>query len=150
MNLTNAKAKIVGQIKGYEDYETYCKALKKHFEKGQFKQMARLLGKHTLLFTPDGRRLMGEEDLTGFWRSAKKKVGPGTQVYIDFDEQCVYKREIEKKDRIQKKHRKTIVDIAHVIIEFRIISNKPGGTATNSTGSYVQNLPHREDCMWEP
>jgi hypothetical protein len=154
MKLEEAKAKLVGKIKGYDkvydDYEAYCEELRNYFQAGQFKKMAKLLGKYTVLATPEGKRLRGKCSLAKFWRSAKKKEGPGTHD-IDFEEKCVYIRPIAKENQIAKKDPdKTIVHAAHLIIEFHIISKTPGETARNSTGSYAQTLPHPNGCQWEP
>jgi hypothetical protein len=150
MDQKNPREELDKQIqRNYED-------LKKHFQMNQFKEMAKLLGKFTVIITPEGKRLRGKCSLTKFWRSLKKKEGPETEIKFGFDNKenepvHVYFREIEEKDRMKVKgDEKTITHRAHVITEFHIISKNTGGTATNSTGSYVQNLPHRDGCTWEP
>jgi len=142
MELKEAEESLRKKIEG--DY----KQLKEHFQAGQFKKMAKLLGKNVVLATPEGKRLKGKCTLTKFWKSVNKKEREATKVDIDFRLVCLYVSEV--KNLIEKKDpQKTIVHTGHEITEFRLISKKAEGTVSNSTGSWARTLCHPQVCMWE-
>ncbi|MGB8951654.1 MAG: hypothetical protein WCC06_03180 [Candidatus Aminicenantales bacterium] len=137
MSLKRAEAKLKAKLQ--EDY----KQLKKLFQAGRFREMARLLGEHTELVSPEGRRVRGKDSLERYWASAKK----GRRKWVEFKSVCVYVSEV-KNVREKKNPSQTVIHTAHEITEFRLLSTEPGGAVVNCTGSWERSLCHPRACLW--
>jgi hypothetical protein len=141
MELKEAEDRLREKIEG--DY----KEMKDDFQAGRFKKMAELLGKNTILFTPEGKRLKGKSSLTKFWRLKKKAASQFKEVNIEFKQVCICSREV--KNVVEKKDpQKTIVHIAGVISEYTITRHKSNGETEG--GLFLTPYCHPLPCVWEP
>jgi hypothetical protein len=141
MELKDAEVLLKEKIEG--DY----KQLKDHFQEGRFKKMAELLGKNTILFTPEGKRLKGKCSLTKFWRLERKTTSQFKEVNIEFKPVHICSREV--KNVVEKKDpQKTIIHIACVISEYTITCKKSSGET--ESGLFMTPYRHPQPCVWEP
>ncbi len=141
MELKEAEGLLKEKIEG--DY----KQLKDDFQAGRFKKMAKLLGKNTILFTPDGKRLKGKCSLTKFWRLKKKAASQFKEVNIEFKPVYICPREVKNVGG-KKVSQKTIVHIACVISEYTITCHKSNGETEG--GLFMTPYCHPLPCVWEP
>jgi hypothetical protein len=140
MELKEAEDLLRKKIEG--DY----KQLKEDFQAGQFKNMAKLLGNNTVLFTPEGKRLKGKRSLTKFWRLKKKATSQFKDVNIEFKPVYICSREVKNIVK-NEDPQKTIVHFACVISEYTITGHKSDGKT--EIALFMTAYPHPEPCVWE-
>jgi len=142
MDFEEAKNKLEDQIKDH-----YLQ-LRKDFQAGRFKEMAKLLGKNTILFTPQGKRLKGKFSLKKFWKSEKKKkASQFKEVDIEFKPVHICPREVKNVEQ-KKDPQKTIFHFAGVISEYTITCHKSNGEI--ESGLIMTPYCHPQPCVWEP
>jgi len=144
-------AEITAQIEYYQN--TLCKNikenlfvhLKKEFKKPEpgFYDMALLLGRYSIITTPQGDRIMGKDSIVRFWRKEKERGVMDVDFTLKYYYVSILADPIEKLDPQQ-----TIDAVGYAIIDYRLMYTKGGKILTNQTGTLTISFRHSRICVW--